>query len=70
MFQGDADQLVPVANANAMANLLTNAGKDCQYVVYPGAQHNFDATSGPNANPPAAADAQQKSIAFFEAKMR
>ena len=70
MFQGDADQLVPIANANVMANLLTSAGKDCQYVVYPGAQHTFDATSGPTANPQAAADANQKSITFLQAKLR
>jgi dienelactone hydrolase len=70
MFQGDADQLVPIANANAMANLMIAAGKDCQYIVYPGAQHTFDATAGPTANPQATADARQKSIVFLQTKLR
>ncbi len=42
LFQGDADQLVPVTQASAFADALTSAGKDATLVVLPGAEHGFD----------------------------
>jgi acetyl esterase/lipase len=42
LFQGDADQLVPVTQASAFADALDAAGKDATLVVVPGAEHGFD----------------------------
>lgn len=70
MFHGDADQLVPIALADTAHSLLTSAGKECQYVVYPGAGHTFNVSGGPLANPQAAADAQEKVLAFLKAKLQ
>ena len=42
LFQGDADELVPVTQASAFADALTAAGKDATLVVVPEAEHGFD----------------------------
>lgn len=42
LFQGDADQLVPVTQASEFADALNAAGKDATLVVLPGADHGFD----------------------------
>lgn len=70
MFHGDKDELVPIANANTARDLLTSANKQFEYIVYPGAGHTFNAAGGPLANPQATADAQQRVIAFFKAKLQ
>ncbi len=70
MFHGDADQLVAIALANTAQSLLTSAGKECQYIVYPGAGHSFDWSGTPLYNQQATVDAQQKVIVFFQAKLQ
>ncbi len=69
IFHGDKDELVPIANANLARDLLADAGKQFEYIVYPGAQHNFTTPIGPAANPQATADSKEKTIAFLKTKM-
>lgn len=70
MFHGDADQLVPIALAEATRNLLESSGKRYEYIVYPGANHTFNAPAGPLANPAATADAKQRVLVFFTAELQ
>jgi len=69
MFHGDKDELIPIAYANTVNNLLTNSGKQCEYTVYTGAGHAFDMQGGANYNAQAATDAQQKVLDFLKAKL-
>lgn len=70
MFHGDADQLIPIANANTMKNLLISGGKQCEYVVYPGAGHPFDVKGGPLYDARVTADAQQRVVIFLRKKLQ
>ena len=70
MLHGDVDQIVPIASANAVQNLLASSNKQFEYITYPGAGHGLDIQGGPNYNAAAAADAQQKTLAFLRAKLR
>ncbi len=70
MFQGDKDDLVPIANANATQNLLNSAGKQCEYYTYPGVGHAFDIKGAPTFDANATADSQQKVLAFLKAKLK
>jgi carboxymethylenebutenolidase len=69
MFQGDKDELVPIANADATQNLLINSGKQCEYYTYPGVGHAFDIKGGPTYDANATADSQQKVLTFIKAKL-
>ena len=41
-FHGDADKLVPLAQAVALRDKLTAAGNTCELIIVPGGGHNFD----------------------------
>jgi carboxymethylenebutenolidase len=60
MFHGDKDELVPIAKADTMNNLIKGAGKSCDYVVYSGAGHAF--------GEPYVAMSKEKVLAFFKVK--
>ncbi len=70
MVHGDADTLVPIANANTASELLKSKGKTYEYIVYPGAGHVFDIPGGAGYSAEAAADYQQKMLDFFKAKLQ
>ncbi len=70
MFHGDADTLVPIAQANTASDLLKSKGKQYEYIVYPGAGHTFDWSGTPQYNVQATADAKEKVIAFLKAKLQ
>ena len=42
LFQGDADELVPVGQATEFGDALTAAGKNATVAIVPGADHGFD----------------------------
>jgi dienelactone hydrolase len=79
MFDGDADDWIPFAPCQALAQSATAAGKTVQITTYPGATHYFNEP----ANAPrtylghtlrydsaAAADAEAKTMAFFAQQLR
>ena len=69
MLQADADESVPIAYANTARNLLTDSGKQPEYVVYPGAGHLFN-FQGVSFDAKAAADAEQKVLTFLKTKLQ
>jgi dienelactone hydrolase len=48
LLHGEADDEIPVSEAQAMRAALAGAGKTVELVTYPGAHHRFD--RGPTAN--------------------
>jgi carboxymethylenebutenolidase len=70
MFQGDKDELVPIANANATQNLLVSSNKQCEYYTYSGVGHAFDIKGAPTYDQKATDDSQQKLLAFLKAKLQ
>ncbi len=70
MFHGDKDELVPIGDANTASDLLKKNNKQYEYIVYPGAGHVFDVPGGATYSATAAADAQQKALTFFAAKLQ
>jgi phospholipase/carboxylesterase len=69
MLHGDADQLVPIAAANAVSDWLSQNGKEVQLVTYPGVPHTFIADQRANAKS-AAADSRTKVAAFLETSLK
>ncbi len=70
MLHGDKDTLVPIAQADTTRDLLRSKGKEYEYIVYPGVGHGFDIQGSTNYNASATADAEQKALAFFTAKLQ
>ncbi len=70
MFHGDKDELVPIADANTAADLLKKNNKQYEYIIYPGVGHAFDIQGGSTYNAQASTDAQQRVLAFFNAKLQ
>lgn len=62
---GEKDSGIPVTAVRAMQEALTAAGLANDIVVYPGAEHAFFNDTRPSYNPPAAADAWQRTLAWF-----
>jgi carboxymethylenebutenolidase len=48
-----------------MEAALKHAGKEAEFVVYPGAPHAFFADYRPSYRPEAAADAWERCVAWF-----
>lgn len=63
---GADDSGIPVADVNAMAEALTAAGVPNEVQVYAGAPHAFFNDTRQSYRPDAAADAWQRTLAWFE----
>lgn len=72
MYHGDADEMVPIEQANTVYEMVkSNASVPwSRYTVYPGATHAFGPqyTTGPNAT--ANADSQQQTLEFLKAQLK
>lgn len=67
---GSADQGIPVDAVNAMGEALTAAGIENEINVYDGAQHAFfNDTRAASYNAEAAADAWEKTLAWFSSHL-
>ncbi|TDJ32478.1 MAG: dienelactone hydrolase family protein [Gammaproteobacteria bacterium] len=62
---GAEDQGIPVESVREFENALNELGKDATIVVYDGANHAFANPTGTRYNAEAAADAWEKTTAFF-----
>ncbi len=69
MFHRDKDELVPITSANQARDLLASAGKQVEYIVYTGAQHNFTTPTSLAADLQAKADSEKIMLEFFKVKM-
>ena len=64
-FFGGQDQGIPIAMVEAFEAALTELGKPAEIHIYEEADHAFANPSGTRYNPEAAADAWEKTTAFF-----
>ena len=64
-FFGGQDQGIPVSDVEAFEAALTELGKSAEIHIYEDADHAFANPSGNRYNPEAAADAWEKTTAFF-----
>ena len=67
---GGLDRGIPVDSVRAMERALKAGGKTVTINVYADANHGFSNPSGQAYNAPAATDAWNKSLAFFQANLR
>ncbi len=65
-FYGGQDAGIPLDTVEAMRHAVTAGNKPAEIIVYPEAQHGFNADYRPNYNAAAAADAWKKMLAFFQ----
>ena len=65
ILHGDADKLVPVAQAHQLDALMTEARRPHEMHIYPGANHAFNLPIPVWYNAADAADAWARSLAFF-----
>ncbi len=59
------DQGIPQSDVEKMRAALKQAGKKAELIVYPDAQHGFNADYRPSYNPAAAQDGWKRLIAWF-----
>lgn len=64
------DPIIPPATVKAFAATLEELGKTADIKIYPGAQHAFSNPSGTAYDAAAAADAWQRTTAFFRRYLR
>ena len=60
-LHGDADTVVPIEKGKELVEMTRSLGQSAEMVVYPGAGHGF--------NRSAATDAEQRTLAFFQARL-
>jgi len=65
IIHGDADQLVPVAQAHALDTMMTDAKRPHEMHIYPGANHAFNFEIPVWYNAADAQDAWQRSLSFL-----
>jgi carboxymethylenebutenolidase len=63
---GAADQSIPVATVDKMEAACKTAGKTCEFKIYPGVPHGFNADYRPSYRPDAAKDGWTKMLAWFK----
>jgi carboxymethylenebutenolidase len=61
------DQGIPASDVEKMREALKKAGKKAEIVVYPDAQHGFNADYRPSYNATDAQDGWRRLIAWFRA---
>ncbi len=64
---GEADSGIKVADVEAMRAALKAAGSKAEIVIYPGAQHGFNADYRPSYKKDAAEDGWKRMLAWFAA---
>jgi carboxymethylenebutenolidase len=64
---GEADSGIKAADVEAMRTALKTAGSKAEIVLYPGAQHGFNADYRPSYNKEAAEDGWKRLLAWFAA---
>ncbi|OWY40690.1 carboxymethylenebutenolidase [Xenophilus sp. AP218F] len=62
---GGRDQSIPAESVQKMQDALRAAGKESEIIVYPDADHGFNADYRPSYHPAAAQDGWQKMLAWF-----
>jgi len=67
---GGADLGIPAAHVKEMEEKLKAAGRNCEFVIYPGAPHAFFADYRPSYREGAAKDAWGRCLAWFNAYLR
>jgi carboxymethylenebutenolidase len=67
---GEADAGIPVADVKEMETALKAAGRECEFVLYPGAPHAFYADYRPSYREGAAKDAWRRCIDWFGKYLR
>jgi carboxymethylenebutenolidase len=65
-FYGGLDAGIPLHTVELMRDAIRTAHKSAEIIVYPQAQHGFNADYRPNYDASAAADAWKKMLAFFQ----
>ncbi len=65
ILHGDADTVVPVAQARTLERFLREHSVEHMIKIYPGVQHGFAL----QADTPFARDAQQRTLEFFDARL-
>ena len=71
ILHGSDDKLVNVSQAHTLDDLLTSFHRPHEMHIYPGANHGFNYPgAGPWADPSAAADSWQRTVAFFDAHLK
>jgi carboxymethylenebutenolidase len=66
----ERDQGIPVSEVRQFESSLEALGKPAQIIVYPDVDHAFANPSGGAYAPEAAADAWEKTLAFFQAHLQ
>ncbi|MBE9063818.1 dienelactone hydrolase family protein [cf. Phormidesmis sp. LEGE 11477] len=69
-FFGEEDSSIPVTDVQNFESTLENIGKTADINLYPGVGHAFANPSGQNYNADAAADAWEKTVAFFNTHLK
>ena len=69
-FFGGLDAFIPASEVEKLRAFLSKEGKQAEIVVYPDADHGFMNEDRPSYNPVRAAEAWQKTVAFFNAHLR
>ncbi len=69
-FFGDRDRGIPESSVREFESSLRALGKEVETYVYRGAGHAFANETRPSYNPGAARDAWEKTLKFFEAKLK
>jgi carboxymethylenebutenolidase len=64
---GGLDKSIPQETIDEMKAKIAKAGLKSEFVVYPDAQHGFNADYRPSYNPEAAADGWKRALAWFKA---
>lgn len=67
---GSEDEGIPVESVQEFEQALNELGKDASIHIYEGADHAFANPSGERYEPEAAADAWEKTLAFFEEHLK
>jgi len=63
---GGKDQGIPLSDVEKMRTALKDAGKEAEIVVYPDAQHGFNADYRPSYNKEAAEDGWKRLLEWFK----
>jgi carboxymethylenebutenolidase len=69
-FWGDQDSGVGMDNVAAYDNALTQAGKDHEFIIYPGIGHGFLTFDPDHPAYGHSQDAWQRALAFLDEKLR
>lgn len=69
-FFGEEDRGIPVSGVREFEAQANGLGKSVTVHIYPGAGHAFANETRPSYRPEAAADAWEKTLSFFAAKLK